>query len=99
MAKAKVPRRVRVAKNVTELPGLKRELSAIYKASRRTAGPNPEPATALQLAKILAEIRSVIVDHELIERLERLEARVDAGRLAGPQARLPAPLLRLEDRR
>jgi hypothetical protein len=97
MAKAKVPRRVRVAKNLAEMPGLKRELTAIYRASRRTAGPHPEPAVALQLAKILAEIRSVIVDHESIERLERLEARVESGRISGP--RLPAPLLQLEDRR
>jgi hypothetical protein len=68
-------RRVRVG-NVEQMDTLKRELARLYRACRRTAGPNPEPATGAQLARILSEIRGVIVDHEAMARLAALEARV-----------------------
>jgi hypothetical protein len=62
-------RRVRVG-NISDVQAAVRELARLYRAARREAGPSPAPGVALQLAKIIAEIRGCIETAFLEKRLK-----------------------------
>jgi hypothetical protein len=70
---------VRVGKLDT-LEAVRRELGRLYRAARRTAGPDPDAATASRLAYLLVQIGRSIEGTELEQRIATLERRAGARR-------------------
>jgi hypothetical protein len=70
---------VRVGKLDT-LEAVRRELGRLYRAARRTAGPDPDAATASRLAYLLVQIGRSIEGTELETRIAALERQAGARR-------------------
>ena len=57
--------------NISDLPGIKTELGALYKQARRAAGRHPTPQEALALSRILSAVREAIETAEILTRVNR----------------------------
>jgi len=68
------PPEVRVGRLDT-IPRVREEMSRLYKAARRVAGPRPSPSDATKLGWLLNAIGASIQGTELAARIEALEER------------------------
>ena len=73
------PRDVRVGRLDT-LPAIRSELSKLYRAARRVAGPKPSPSDATKLGWLLNALATAVTNSELADRIEALEAQQKGNR-------------------
>lgn len=80
--KVKKPTELKAARmyigRCSSLAEVRAELSRLYRAARREAGPTPNPDDAYKLALILTATAKLIESSELEERLAEVERRTMA---------------------